>query len=82
VIQTVYHVTTIKKLQRYVTNGRKSPPTNAWLNIGAAERFAAQTHRRIILRLKIDEKHLHPKEGHRGEAVFTDTSIWFPRDVV
>jgi len=80
--RTVYHVTTIKKLRRYVANGRKSPPTNAWLNIDAAERFAAQTHRRIILRLKIDEEHLHPKDGHRGEAVFTDLPILFPRDVV
>lgn len=66
----LYHVTTLKKLGKYVANGgRIAPPVRAWINIGAAERFSKQTGRRIILRLA-DDGHWEPYEGHRGEAVW------------
>lgn len=63
----VYHVTTLKKIQKYMQQGIK-PPVRAWKTIQEAERFSKQTGRRFIMRLKFPNK---PKklEGHKGQAV-------------
>jgi len=63
----VYHVTSIKKLLRYIRTKAILPPIRAWETIKEAERFSKQTGRPIILRLKFPEN--APKlEGHKNLA--------------
>jgi len=63
----VYHVTTRKKLAKYLQAGYISPPVRAWETISDAERFSLSTGRRIILRLRF--KRDTPKlEGHFNRA--------------
>lgn len=66
----VYHVTTAKKLSRYLKTGCILPPVRAWIDIKEAERFSKQTGRKIILRLKFDPKEVLPYPGHKGKAVY------------
>ena len=63
----VYHVTTLKKLNRYATTGRIYAPVRAWETIEQAERMSISTGRRVILRLKFPND--APKlEGHFNKA--------------
>jgi len=63
----VWHVTTIKKLDRYRRAGAIMPPVRAWERIEDAERFSISTGRRVILRLRFP--HDAPRlEGHQGRA--------------
>ena len=75
----IYHVTSYKKLQSYMQRGNILPPVRAWTSIEAAQRFSAQTGRRIILRLKKDET-FRALDGHKGEAVVSE-SIYKLRDI-
>ena len=51
----VYHVTSLKKLNKYLKSGQIEPPVRAWENIEQAERMSLSTGRRIILRLKFPD---------------------------
>jgi len=63
----VYHVTTYKKLTKYIESGKILPPVRAWENINDAERMSIQTGRKIILRLKFPDN--SPKlAGHKNRA--------------
>lgn len=63
----VYHVTSLKKLNRYIKSGCILPPIRAWENIEQAQRMSISTGRRIILRLKFPNN--APKlEGHFNQA--------------
>ena len=63
----VYHVTSQKKLLKYIKNGKINAPVRAWENIEQAQRFSISTGRRIILRLKFPND--APKcEGHFNQA--------------
>lgn len=77
----VYHVTTIKKLHRYIAHGYIKAPVRAWRRIESAERFSKQTGRRLIIRLKFpgSAKRLF---GHRDEAVYLEHDLEFPRSAV
>jgi len=68
----VCHVTSYKKLNKYIKSGYIKPPVRAWLTIKEAECFSKQTGRRIILRLKFDKSKVKPLEGHKGMAVYID----------
>ena len=68
----VWHVTTLKKLKRYLKLGFIKPPVRAWLDIEDAERFSKQTGRLIILRLKFPKHKIKKLEGHKGRAVYID----------
>ena len=70
----VYHVTTAKKLGKYLANGCILPPVRAWKSVQSAERFSKQTGRKVILRLKFPGD-AAPYEGHRGEAVVIYTPL-------
>lgn len=48
----VYHVCSLKKLNKYLDTGYIKPPVRAWENIEQAERMSISTGRRIVLRLK------------------------------
>ena len=63
----VYHVTSLKKLNKYLKSGQINPPVRAWENIEQAQRMSISTGRRIILRLKFPDN--APKlEGHFNQA--------------
>lgn len=64
---TVYHVTTVKKLNKYLSNGKILPPVRAWENIEQAERMSKSTGRKIILRLKFPDN-AEKLEGHFSQA--------------
>ena len=63
----VYHVTTLKKLNRYLKTGYIKPPVRAWENIEQAERMSKSTGRKIILRLKFPNN-ADKCEGHFNQA--------------
>ena len=63
----VYHVTTQKKLNKYIENGGINPPVRAWENIQQAERMSLSTGRKIILRLKFPDN-AEKLEGHFNQA--------------
>jgi len=50
----VYHVTSMKKLLKYKSEGVIKPPVRAWVDVYEAIRFSVNTGRPIILRLKTD----------------------------
>jgi len=63
----VYHVTSYKKLQKYLRSCRINAPVRAWETIDQAKRMSISTGRKIILRLKF--RNDAPKlEGHFGLA--------------
>ena len=64
---TVYHVTTLKKLNKYLETGFIKPPVRAWENIEQAERMSKSTGRKIILRLKFPDN-ADKCEGHFNQA--------------
>ncbi len=64
----IYHVTTLKKLSRYLEHKMIMPPVRAWKNIEYAEKFSKQTGRQIILRLKLDNT-FDQLPGHKGNAI-------------
>lgn len=63
----VYHVTTLKKLNKYLKTGYIKPPVRAWESIEQAERMSKQTGRKIILRLKFPDN-AQKLEGHYNQA--------------
>jgi deoxyribodipyrimidine photolyase len=63
----VYHVTTYKKLQKYLKAGHISPPVRAWETIEQAERMSLSTGRKIILRLRFPDN-AQKLEGHFNQA--------------
>jgi len=64
----VYHVCTIKKLNKYKQSGGFIlPPVRAWENIDQAERFSISTGRKIIIRLKFPS-HALKLPGHHNQA--------------
>lgn len=72
----VYHVTTLKKLNKYKLSGCINPPVRAWENIKQAERMSLSTGRRIILRLNFSSN--TPKlEGHFNQARVLNTPYKF-----
>lgn len=63
----VYHVCSVKKLDKYRKTGFILPPVRAWENIEQAQRMSISTGRRVILRLRFPEN--APKlEGHFNQA--------------
>jgi hypothetical protein len=63
----VYHVTSLKKLDRYRKTGFIVAPVRAWETIEQAERMSLSTGRRVILRLKFP-KNAPKLEGHFNQA--------------
>lgn len=64
----VYHVCSLKKLEKYLKEGKIKPPVRAWCDIYEAVRFSCSTGRFIILRLKFPDDAIKCP-GHRGNAV-------------
>lgn len=68
---TVYHVTTLKKLNKYLKTGYIKPPVRAWDSIEQAERMSKSTGRKIILRLKF------PDNADKCEGYFNQARILY-----
>lgn len=68
----VYHVTTYKKLKKYLEVGYIEPPVRAWENIEQAERMSISTGRKLILRLKFPDN-AKKLEGHFNQARVIET---------
>lgn len=68
----VFHVTTLKKLGRYLANGQINAPVRAWKTVAHAERFSKQTGRKIIVRILTDGS-FKQLPGHRGNAVYSES---------
>ena len=64
----VWHVTTMKKMKKYLKNGGIKPPVRAWKDVRCAEKFSVQTGRKIILRLKVKDD-IDILKGHDGNAI-------------
>jgi len=63
----VYHVTSLKKLDKYRKTGRILAPVRAWENVEQAQRMSISTGRQIIIRLRFPDN--APKlEGHFNQA--------------
>lgn len=70
----VWHVTSAKKLAKYLKTGYITPPVRAWETIEQAQRMSLSTGRRVILRLKFPDN--APKlEGHFNQARVMNTAI-------
>ena len=67
-----WQVCSIRKVLKYLHEGRRRAPVRAWIDIKEAERFSKQTGRQIILRLKFDEKEAKKLGGHKGKAVYIE----------
>jgi hypothetical protein len=67
-----YHVTTPKKLARYVASGRIIQPVRFWPNLHTAKRWAKRTGRQVIIELVVDES--YPLPDHKPAR-------WTPHDV-
>lgn len=63
----VYHVTSLKKLNKYIESGMILPPVRAWEDIEQAERMSISTGRKIILRLRFPDN-AEKLEGHFNQA--------------
>ena len=63
----VYHVTCLKKLNKYLKSGQINTPVRAWENIEQAQRMSISTGRRIILRLKFPDN-AEKLEGYFNQA--------------
>ncbi len=69
---TGYHVTTNKKIARYVSTGAILPPVRFFPNIITARRWQKRTGRDAILEIEYERS--HPLPDHRP-ARFTDEVI-------
>ena len=75
----VYHVTSLKKLNKYLKSGQIEPPIRAWENIEQAERMSLSTGRRIILRLKFPDN-VEKLPGHFNQAMILNNSYKLSKD--
>lgn len=63
----VYHVTCLKKLNKYIKSCQINAPVKAWETIEEAEGMSLSTGRRIILRLKFPDN-CEKLSGHFNKA--------------
>lgn len=70
-----YHVTTYKKLEKYMQSGYIKGLVRVWITIEEAERFSKQTGRKIILRVRINKRDFRKLEGHKGLALISNKDL-------
>jgi len=69
---TAYHVTTPKKVDRYLATGGILPPVRFWPSLCTAQRWAKRTGRSVILRF--EAPHSWPLPDHKP-ARWTDQMV-------
>lgn len=68
-----YHVTTIRKFERYMNTGSIMPLVRAWDDFNHAYDFMIRTGRNIIIVLNL--KNEQRIEGHKGHTVAVNYPI-------
>lgn len=63
----VWHVTSLKKANKFAKTGFILPPVRAWENVEQAERMSKATGRRVILRLRFPDN-AQKLPGHYNQA--------------
>jgi len=66
-----YHVTTPKKLARYVASRAIFPPVRFWQFLPSARAWALRTGRTVILRIDVETAYPMPDHQPRGHAWWT-----------
>lgn len=67
-----YHVTTDKKLKRYIQSGVILPPVRFWTTEYSAKKWMKKTGRNILLILNIEKAYPLPI---KGGAMWTDSLV-------
>lgn len=67
----IWHVCSASKIRKYMATGSILPPVRAWTTIEEAGRFAVQTGRTVILRLKSNAS-FKILDGHKGMGVVSE----------
>ena len=70
-----YHVTTPKKLARYIATSCILPPVRFWQFPNSAREWARRTGRTIILRIEVKEAYPLPDHKPRGHAWWTPDMV-------
>ena len=66
-----YHVTTHKKLSRYLAAGRILPPVRFWKFLDSAKAWSKKTNRLVILSIEVSTSHPLPDHRPRGHAFWS-----------
>ena len=79
-----YHVTTPKKLARYVSTGAILPPVRFWRYEASAREWARRTGRTIVLCIEVSEVYPLPDHKPAGHAWWTPEmvrrwDVWVPQ---
>lgn len=69
-----YHCTTAKKLENYIRSKRIIAPVRFWPDLELAKNWAKRTHRKIILRVELEDIS-YPLPDHKP-------AMWCGRDVI
>lgn len=69
-----YHVTTPRKLERYLATRAILPPVRMWPTLRIARLWAARTGRAVILRVETDDRRTYPIHDHEF-GKFTDEPV-------
>ena len=76
-----YHVTSIKKLRKYLVSGFIKPPVRMWVDLQRAEQFAEQIGRSIILLINLGENDtIYPLKEHGGKAIVMKDNLKYLED--
>jgi hypothetical protein len=77
-----YHVTTRKKVARYVSTGCILEPVRFWSNRESAVAWMKKTGRDVILAIPVGVAYPLPDHKPRGHAFWTDRNVrnWFAVD--
>lgn len=67
----LWHVTNLKLLNKYLKSGKILAPVRAWKSLDGATRFAKQTDRYLIIRIK-GSGQFRNLGGHQGQAMVSD----------
>lgn len=72
---TGYHVTTPRKVERYIASGCILPPVRFWLYEGSATAWAARVKRSVLLRIEVGVAYPLPDHKPNGHAWWTPEHV-------
>lgn len=75
-METGYHVTTPKKLARYVASRAILPPVRYWIYKSSAKAWAKKTGRTVILKIEVmGDSYFLPDHQPRMHAKWTNSFV-------
>lgn len=75
----LWHVTTLDLLNKYLESGKILAPVRAWKSLEGATRFAKQTDRHLIIRIKGNGE-FKELGGHQNQAMVSDKNYLIKRE--